>query len=250
MPGTRRYFWGLLGSLIGSRGPWAPVGPDRVSPGGAAGRGAIGRAVSHDPALGFQPPPSDARGSAGAEPVSRGSRAPWAAARSRSPPRARPAGSLHRPDTSLLSPAAVSPGAGTTSLPPSAERGTSAAPIPRARAVPAAPRPGSSRPGAQRMARGSTGALTIEGIFAASLSERVTTSCSRNPRKIPGAPGTPICSVPAAGRAPRCCPPGPAAYQLRGGDPAPLIGNGHILPNLAKALLATSWGLSAALKPG
>lgn len=158
--------------------------------------------------------------------------------------------SLHHPDTSLLSPTVVSLGTGTTSMPPSAERGTSAAPIPRVCAVPSAPRPAGSSPGTQRVARSITGALTIEGIFAASLSERVTTSCSRNPRKIPGAPGTPICSAATAGHAPYRWPPGPAAYQLRGGEPAPLIGKGHILPNLAKALLATSWGLNVALKPG
>lgn len=105
--------------------------------------------------------------------------------------------------------------------------------------------------GMRHAARGSMRALTIEGISAASLPQGVTTSCSRRPQKLAGAPGTPICRVPAVQRAPSCWPPpAPAAYQLPSSNPAPLIGNGCILPNLAKALLAKSCGLNVGLKLG
>lgn len=55
---------------------------------------------------------------------------------------------------------------------------------------------------------------------------------------------------PLPGVPPATGPPATAAYQLPGGNPAPLIGKGRILPNLAKALLAKSWGLNVGLKPG
>lgn len=67
--------------------------------------------------------------------------------------------------------------------------------------------------GMQHAARGSMGALTIEAISAASLPQRVTASCSTSPQKLPGAPGTPICSVPAAWPAPNCWPPGPGSLS-------------------------------------
>lgn len=55
---------------------------------------------------------------------------------------------------------------------------------------------------------------------------------------------------PLPGAPPTAGPLATAAYQLPSGNPAPLIGNRCILPNLAKALLAKSWGLNVGLKLG
>lgn len=98
--------------------------------------------------------------------------------------------------------------------------------------------------GTQHAARGSIGALTMEAISAASLPRESPPPAAEVTRSSLVSLAPQFVVSPPHGVPPAAGPLAPAAYQLPGGSPAPLIGNGCILPNLAKALLAKSWGLN------
>lgn len=267
IPGMQSYFWDLLGSPYReqrgcSHGHLSSLIEFLLEARG--GCGASSDTVSHDPALSFQPalpppPPHSPTLRPGLRQHPQHPQ-PWALARSRP-------GHRHGPFLGH-----VPRGPCDAATPPSPHLLLSA------HLWEASPRshlqrlfsnpdgPGTSSParspqhtaqGAWHMARstrrttrGSMWDLTIEAMSAASLPWGVTTSCSRSPQKLLDGPGTPICSVPDARHAPSRWPPSPAAYQLPSGNPALLIGNRHVLPNLAKALLAKSWGLTVGLKSG